>query len=292
MPDTQTPDMPALQLFKFTDDIMFKCVIDDVEICRGIIERLIGRPVEDVKRQNTEQEVRTGPTAKYIRTDTYLVESNGTLYDVEMQLGSARMLPKRFRGYQSVIDNTVLWRGKDYDSLKESYIVFICTKDHFKKGLPVYHIERACREDSGVKFECGAHWMIVNASAYDAVEGDEPLRSLLRYIQTEETTEGDELVARIAAEVAHNNGDKDWRKRMLSPIETVKQEARVQARIEVGDEARAEGLAEGRAEGRAEGEERLSKLIETLMGQGRIDDIRAASSDPEKRRELYSEFGL
>lgn len=142
--------------------------------------------------------------------------------------------------------------------------------------------------------------MIANASAYDAVKGDDELKSLLRYIHTEEMTEGDELVARIAAKVAYNNGDKEWRKRMLSPIETVKQEARVQARIEVGEEARAEGLAEGhakgleegRAEGREEGEERLSKLIEALASQGRIDDIVAASSNPEKRRELYSEFGL
>ena len=93
---------------------------------------------------NTEQEIRGLPGGKTIRLDSYLVESCGRLFDVEMQVGRCPAFAKRLRGYQSIMDAGTLKRGDDYDLLKESYLVFICTEDPFGAGLPVYTLERTC----------------------------------------------------------------------------------------------------------------------------------------------------
>ena len=59
-------------------------------------------------------------------------------------------LPQRARYYQSVDDGVALSKGEFYTNLKEQYIIFLCPKDIFKHGFPVYHFENRAREDSSV----------------------------------------------------------------------------------------------------------------------------------------------
>lgn len=58
----------------------------------------------------------------------------------------------------------------------------------------------------------------------------------------------------------------------------------------------AEGLAVGReeglAEGKEEGESRFGALMSKLLSAKRYEDATLASSDKEKRKALYIEFGL
>lgn len=61
----------------FHDDPMFKRVMEREDICKGVIERVLGMPVGKVEYLNTEQERRLGPTGKTVRMDSYLVESGG-----------------------------------------------------------------------------------------------------------------------------------------------------------------------------------------------------------------------
>ena len=50
----------------FSDDPMFKRVMEREDICRGVIERIIRVPVGKVVYHNTEQEVRGLPWGKTI----------------------------------------------------------------------------------------------------------------------------------------------------------------------------------------------------------------------------------
>ena len=49
---------------------------------------------------------------------------------------------------------------------------------------------------------------------------------------------------------------------------------------------------EGRIEGREEGESKFGRLMDLLLGHGRLDDARKASTDPEYRNLLYREFQI
>lgn len=47
-------------------------------------------------------------------------------------------MKKRTRYYQAMIDMDVLEQGNSYDSLNQTYIIFICTFDLFKQNRHIY----------------------------------------------------------------------------------------------------------------------------------------------------------
>lgn len=71
------------------------------------------------------------------------------MYDLGMQTtsGPEKELPKRTHYYQGMIDMNLIEKGADYEELNLSYIIFICTFDPFKRGLPMYTFTSRCHED-------------------------------------------------------------------------------------------------------------------------------------------------
>ena len=57
-------------------------------------------------------------------------------------------------------------------------------------------------------------------------------------------------------------------------------------------EGKAEGEAIGEARGQVKGEARLGSLINRLIQDQRMEEIQMASTDPEKREQLYKEYGI
>ena len=53
-----------------------------------------------------------------------------------------------------------------------------------------------------------------------------------------------------------------------------------------------EGKTEGKAEGKAEGEQLLAELMECLLSENRLEDIKMAVKDEETRKRFYKEYGL
>jgi predicted transposase/invertase (TIGR01784 family) len=64
-----------------------------------------------------------------------------------MQKGKRKNLPKRSRYYQGSIDLDMISKGEDYNELKKSFVIFICTFDPFDKGRHIYTFENRCKED-------------------------------------------------------------------------------------------------------------------------------------------------
>ena len=54
----------------------------------------------------------------------------------------------------------------------------------------------------------------------------------------------------------------------------------------------AEGEARGRAEGIVEGEARKNSLIDKLLADNRLDDLKRSTTDEAFCSELYKEYGL
>lgn len=65
-------------------------------------------------------------------------------------------------------------KGKDYDELPESAVIFICEHDVLKKGLPLYHIQRTVQE-TGEPFDDQSTIIYVNGECQD----DTPLGHLM-----------------------------------------------------------------------------------------------------------------
>ena len=98
-----------------------------------------------------------------------------------MQTTIPEDLPRRMRYYQSMIDIDSLIAGSEYETLKESYVIFLCTKDPFGLGLPVYTFNTVCKEKNDFTLNDGINKLFFNASAF-ASEKNLEIKGFLGYL--------------------------------------------------------------------------------------------------------------
>ena len=165
---------------KFTDDFMFCRVMQNPDLCKGVIERLLGIKVERLEYPELQKEIRPYYSAHGVRLDVYVKDSD-RIFDIEMQTTIPDDLPRRMRYYQSMIDVDSLISGCEYETLKESYVIFLCTKDPFGFGLPVYTFKTVCKEKSGFALNDGINKIFFNASAFASEENLE-IKGFLGYL--------------------------------------------------------------------------------------------------------------
>ena len=99
--------------------------MSDKEICKEFLEKLL--EIEKINIPENQKTIDLLLQSKGIRLDIYVKDENNTVYNVEMQRGNNRNLPKRLRYYQGNIDLDLITKGEDYRMLPKSYIIFICT---------------------------------------------------------------------------------------------------------------------------------------------------------------------
>lgn len=272
---------------EFKDAPMFSRVMRDPEICKGVLERILGFAVERIEYVNAEQDLDAATGARGVRLDVF-AKGSGRAFDVEMQVAWHPSLGKRMRYYQAAIDQACLGKGDAYGDLAESYVVFICDFDAYGRGLPAYHLERMCAEDLSVDPADGSHWLVLNAPAW-AAEEDAGRARLLQYVH-EGAPGDDRLTERIDAAVARTNEDAAWRESAMGFM-TVEYSHRCDL-----DGAREEGLQaglqEGLQQGQAQANARYSALVDVLLDAGRADDLKRAANDPAFRERLFQEFHI
>ena len=169
------------------DDFMFYQVMQDDEICIGVLERLLKIQIDHIERQELQKEIKPYYQSKYIKLDVY-VKNDNRVYDIEIQNEDMDELPKRVRYYQSMIDSNELLKGMEYRKLPESIIIFICTGDPFGKGFPQYTFKNICLEEKDVVLKDESTKYFFNSDAADKVT-DIEIRSFLDYIKNKRPTD-------------------------------------------------------------------------------------------------------
>lgn len=282
---------PKTKRISFSNRYMFGRVMTDESLCAGVIEAVLGIRPSHIDYLNAEQAREVNPQSRGIRMDVY-VESDGRVYDIEMQVQPEVALGRRFRYYQSAIDSGLLRRSQDYGELAESHIVFLCLADPFGASLPVYTIERSCKEDPRIDISCGAHWHVLNAGSWEAAPVG-TLRNLLEYMHNGSVAE-DPLIEGIDAAVNEANADSRWSD-MVWSVSTIEENDRRRARMmerEAMERGLAKGIEQGIQQGIEQGEHRLERLVNALLDADRIDDLQRQVSDEAFRESLYEEFGI
>ena len=132
------------------DDFMFGKVMENRELCRELLQTLLGITIEAVTYPEKQKPIAITSEGRSVRLDVYVEDCEGTVYDAEMQQNATGILnqelPKRSRYYQGMIDLNLLEKGVSYQELKECYIIFICTFDPFGKGRHKYTFQNLCKE--------------------------------------------------------------------------------------------------------------------------------------------------
>ncbi len=199
------------------DKFMFGKVTKNPEIVRKMADLLIPVEIGAVTAVEREKFLQHRSTSKYVKLDMYLEDENGRVIDTEMQNKSQNKivqeeLPLRVRYYQGMIDQEILSSGIDYIYLKETYIIFICTYDPFRKGKYVYHFHMVCDEDEEIQLQDKMNWIFYNTTA-DLSEAPEGIREFLNYVQTEIVE--DDFTSQLDQEIKRARLNEDWRAEYL-----------------------------------------------------------------------------
>ena len=138
-----------------TDPIMFGLVFSNKHIAKPFIEHLLDIKIDHLETPVPEAVLSYDAEHKGVRYDVFARETDEKgetirSFDLEMQMVDTKELPQRARYYQSVGNGVSLSKGGFYTNLKDQYIVFLCPKDIFKRGFPVYHFENRAREDTDI----------------------------------------------------------------------------------------------------------------------------------------------
>ena len=165
---------------------IFGKVMEDQKLCIQMLESLTGNKIEGLTKIAVENSVKITYDSKNVRYDVYVADSMGKIYDAEVQnyrKDIRQQLPLRSRFYQGLIDLSVLEKGMSYSELKESYVIFICTFDPFKKGQGCYFFSNKCHNDSSLSLNDGRAIIFFNTKG-DFSSLSETATEFLSYMET------------------------------------------------------------------------------------------------------------
>ena len=87
----------TLKELNLEDDFLFAHVMSDKEICKEFLEKLLEVEIEKIEMPENQKTIDLLLESKGIRLDIYVKDENNTVYNVEMQRGKHKNIPKRLR---------------------------------------------------------------------------------------------------------------------------------------------------------------------------------------------------
>ena len=247
----------GMKTYPFTNDDIFKAVLQDKSIAREIISVVLGRKVREIRNYATQKDKKVRKLARGVRFDLYF-EDDDAAYEVEMQSSTCVDLGKRCRFYQSMIDVDLLAEGDDFGNLKDSYIIFLCTYDAFGREEPLYTFETVCTNDpanttveGALKLDTGAKIAVCNACAYS--KATDELRDFLCYLLTQKVAKNNPFIARIDEAVQIANANEEVRNDAMIADYKLRDAAA---------EAAEKALAQGLLQGQAKEQQRIVQMLE------------------------------
>lgn len=240
----------AYEELELKDDFMFSVIMRDPKYVKPFLETILRIKIAKIEYPEVQKNIDIVAGAKGIRLDVYVEDEKHTVFNLEMQTTTARNLPKRMRYYQGMIDLNILEKGDDYNHLKKSYVIFICTFDPFGLGRHIYTFENRCSEDIALTLNDGTVKIILNTKGtLDDVSPE--MKRLLDYVDGKGVSDTFTRDLEEAVQSARQN--EKWRLDYM----TLQQEYR-----ERFQEGKVEGIKEGKIEGLREG--KIVGKIETL----------------------------
>ena len=248
------------------DNFLFQKVMRNKRICKHLIEKILNIKIKKITYPDAEKSIDIRLDSKSVRLDVYVQDEQNVVYDIEMQTtdGKDGELAKRTRYYQAMIDMDVLEKGHDYEELNKTYIIFICTFDLFKKGLPVYTFQNICREDDTLELGDQTHKLFLNSKSH-AEDIDPDIAAFLAYVDGKDA-EG-AFVKHLDEEVQKVKRHDETRREYMTLAMELERQKR-------------QGFADGMAAGKAEGKlEMALHMLQKSFDHRTIAEITQLSAD-------------
>ena len=173
--------MKEFQDLTFQDDFMFCKVLQNMKICKRILELVLEEENISIKNITSQKTIENHSESKLVRLDVLAEDEKKNNFNIEMQMVNNDKIPQRMRLYQASIDVYMTEKGTFYANMPNTVIIFFCMFDPIGKGLPIYTFKNICEEDKNIKLNDGTTKIIINVKAYEKVKNPE-LKGLMKYI--------------------------------------------------------------------------------------------------------------
>lgn len=160
--------------FRLMDDTFMSAFFNERKDLVQFVLSIIMNDDNLVVNSSKTQKVLKNLQGRSITLDVDAIFQNKEV-DIEVQQENKGAKPKRARFHSSMMDANDLLPKEDYDKLPETYVVFITSQDYWKKGLPIYTINRHIEELDMMPFGDEEHIIYVNGENND----DTPLGKLM-----------------------------------------------------------------------------------------------------------------
>ena len=237
------------------DDIFFSCCLDGSNECVSLMLRIIlGRDDLSVTRTETQRWMHN-ILEHSVRLDVHAADAMGNLYNIEIQKDERGAERKRARYYSAMIDSRALGKSDGYESLPESYVIFITRGDAIGEGNALNVIERTVK-GTGKDFCDGSHIVYVSSSLADE---ETDLGRLMHDLRCSDPDKMhyNELRERVAYYKKEMEGIED----MSGKFEEIMQRKINEARTESLKKGEANGLQKGLQRGRSEGRQEVARSM-------------------------------
>ncbi len=238
---TKENDLQRIKELRLMDDDFFSEALDGKkEAVEYILNTVLER--DDIKVKSTKAQVEyKSATKRSIKLDIQAEDVHGRLMDIEIQRSDRGSGVRRARFHSSMIDRALLSKGKDFEDLVDTYVIFITEKDKFGMGIPLYHIERKIAEMDNALFGDGAHILYVNGE-YRNLE--HPVGSLMHDFNCKNAN--DMVTPLLADEVRYLKETEGGRSQMSRILEEMRNEVAEKATHNTAVNTALKLLARGR----------------------------------------------
>ena len=217
-------DLQRIKELRLMDDDFFSEALDGKKDAIAYILNTI-LEMDNIKVKSTKAQVEyKSATKRSIILDIQAEDVNGKLMDIEIQRSDLGAGVKRARFHSSMLDRSLLCKGDDFEDLVDTYVIFITENDKFKKGIPLYHIERTITEMDHSLFGDGTHIIYVNGEYRNT---EHPVGSLMHDFNCKEAK--DIVNPLLAEEVRYLKETEGGRSQMCKLLEEMRQEAATEA---------------------------------------------------------------
>ena len=247
------------ELTLFDDDLMSRVFDKNIKATELLLRIILGKKVKviSVTGQNEMKNHQVG--GRNITLDVDAMDENGEEIDIEVQGNSEGAHVRRARYHSSMVDSRMLKDGQAFRELKDSYVIFIYKHDKFRKGLPLYHVERYVGE-TNEQFRDGSHIIYVNGN----YKGNDEIGQLMQDFR--EKNPECMHYTELAESVKHFKEKEGGREEMSEIVERYineRVEERVEERVKECVEERVKECVEERVKERVEKEKTIS--VQNLM---------------------------
>ena len=247
------------ELTLFDDDLMSRVFDKNIKATELLLRIILGKKVKviSVTGQNEMKNHQVG--GRNITLDVDAMDENGEEIDIEVQGNSEGAHVRRARYHSSMVDSRMLKEGQAFRELRDSYVIFIYKHDKFRKGLPLYHVERYVGE-TNEQFRDGSHIIYVNGN----YKGNDEIGQLMQDFR--EKNPECMHYTELAESVKHFKEKEGGREEMSEIVERYineRVEERVEERVKECVEERVKECVEERVKERVEKEKTIS--VQNLM---------------------------